>query len=301
MSDRLSDSEMIVERLIQRRQVLRSLDRDYDEKMSTRGKLTVVPFSDPLSRMITSYMDLGEALKESEIIQTQAEDDAARSEYIERLRKQELRLDKKRSYQERMREIQDLRREKLMLEAKKERERLKLEKALERLRLEAKKERKKLKLEKEKERERVKREQRLETQRLEREKKMEEERVKRAHFAQALPINVWTHFDVDIRHIDLTPWTIGQQTYQGVGPLSHWGGYVMYKQRRGLEALVAYWESWIIIVDRADRMKRRYRDNPSLVENWDGWLNDQREMLRGKFTEAARLVSAWQERQGEQS
>ncbi len=298
----MRDAEMIVERLIKRRQALRSLDRDYDEQMSTRGRLIAVPFSDPLSRMITGYLDDGEALNESG-----AENDADRSVYIEDLRKKE--MDRARLSQERIQEIQERicttqqklerEREGLKLEKELERERLKLEKEREKLKLEKKKERKRLKLQKELEAARIEREQKLEAARIERERKMEAERIKRADLAQALPIYVQTHFDVDIRHIDLTPWTIGQQTYQGVGPLSHWGGYVMHKQMRGLEALVAYWESWIIIVDRADRMKRRYRDSPHLVENWDKWLNDQREMRRDKFTEAARLVSAWQERRGE--
>jgi len=252
---------MIVERLIQRRQALRSLDRDYDEEMSMRGKLTIVPFSDPLSRMITIYMDLDEAIEEhtspsdeSRVAQMRADDEAVQIACIQ---------------------LQERERERLKEKEKREREQ-----NWKRLVARQRNEQKRLK-EKEK-----------------REQEQEAALRRRMQFAQSFPQLIWMNFEVDISHIDLSPWVFEKRVR--VGALSRLTRNI-YTHISGLEYLISSWVRWTDRVDYYRSMLKRYEHKPHVIDRWNQSLERTRAILKARYSLAARRVLEWQERQGEQS
>jgi hypothetical protein len=260
----MRDAEMIVERLIKRRQALRSLDRDYDERMSTRGELTAVPFSDPLSRMITIYMDRDEAIEEhtsasdeSRIAQMRADHEAVQIACIQ--------------LQERGQE-----RERERLKEKEKRER---EQNWKRLVAKQHNEKKRLK-EKEK-----------------REQEQEAALRKRMQFAQQFPQLILRDFEVDISHIDLSPWVFQQRVR--VGALSRLTRHI-YTHISGLEFLISSWNRWVDRVEYYRSMLKRYEHKPHVIDRWNQSLERTRGILKARYSLAARRALEWQEKRGEQ-
>lgn len=255
----MRDAEMVVERLIKRRQALRSLDRDYDEQMSTRGRLKTVPFSDPLSRMITSYLDLGEvieehtsAIDESRLAQIQADNEAVQFACIKLQKEQEKRL------KEQEKRAQEQRLKRLMAKQQNEKKRLK---------------------EKEK-----------------RERQQEAERHKRIQFAHDLPHLVLLNFDVDISHVDMSSWVLGKRVR--LGALNGLTKRI-YTHTAGIEYLVDSWHRWVYVVDYVRSMSERYKHKPHVIERWKQWEDRTRNLMRLRYSKAARMSLEWQERRGE--